>query len=72
MEIRFPATDAPHYLSEIVFSRGGDAINIEVVDRRNVQKALFSIDRQQFIEAMSALGCVKEIQTEQVVRLKDF
>ena len=72
MEIRFPATDAPHYLQEIVFSRGGNKINIEIVDTRNVQKALYSIERETFTEAMAMLGCIKEIQTEQVIRLKDF
>jgi len=72
MEIRFPATDAPPYLREIVFSRGGDKINVEIVDGRNTQKALYSIDRNTFLEAMAMLGCIKEIQTEQIIRLKDF
>lgn len=72
MEIRFPATDAPNYLPTIVFSRGGDFINIEIVDHKNQQKALYSIDRERFIEAMAMLGCLKMIEGEQVVRIKDF
>lgn len=72
MEIRFPMTDAPHYLASIVFSRGGDSINIEIVNERNQQKALCTIPREQFIEAVAMLGCIKEITTEQVIRLKDF
>lgn len=71
-EIRFPMTEAPHYLSTLVFSRGGDAVNIEIVDARNQQKALCSILLDTFREAMAFLGCVKEIQTEQVIKLKDF
>lgn len=72
MEIRFPSTDAPHYLPTIVFSRGGDLINIEIVDHKNTQKALYSIDREKFMEAMVMLGCIKMIEGEQVVRIKDF
>lgn len=72
MELRFPATDAPHYLPTIVFSRGGNLINIEIVDHKNQQKALYSIDREKFIEGMAVLGCIKMIEGEQVVRIKDF
>lgn len=72
MEIRFPMTDAPHYLTTLVFSRGGDAINIEIVDGRNQQRALCTIPLADFREAMAMFGCVKEIQTEQVIRVKDF
>lgn len=72
MNIRFPATEAPHYLNTIVFSRGGDAINIEIADDKNQQKALYCIPRDQFIEAMALLGCIKCIETEHVISIKEF
>lgn len=62
MEIRFPATtETPHYLCGIVFSRLGDEVAIEVVDRQNVQKACYIIPRNDFVEAMAALGFVKVV-----------
>ncbi len=63
---------------EIVFSRGGDLINIEIVDSRNRQKALYSINRSEFIEAMAVLGCLKVVEvvevveSEQRISIKDF
>lgn len=71
-EIRFPMTDAPHYLTTLVFSRGGEAVNVEVVDERNQQKALCTIPLDKFREAMAFLGCVKVIEGESVIKLKEF
>jgi hypothetical protein len=48
MEIRFPAADAPHWLGEIVFSRVGDDIQIEIVNQSNVQKAVYLINVVRF------------------------
>lgn len=73
MEIRFPTDDeSPHYLSQFVFSRAGDAILIEVTDQRNNQKCATLVDLENFKSAMSSLGAIKCIETEQVIRLKDF
>lgn len=43
METRIPKSDGPHYMAELVFSRDGDNIVIEVVDAKNYQKAAYAI-----------------------------
>jgi len=62
MEIRFKAADALHYLSGIVFSFDGENVVIEIVDEKNTQKAVYSIERGIFCNSMRALG----ISTRQV------
>lgn len=56
MEIRFPVSDGPEYLCGIVFSFDGENVAVEIVDEKNLRKALYMIERTAFCYAMRALG----------------
>lgn len=62
MEIRFSTdADSPHYLSQFVLSRAGDAVLLEVTDERNRQKCAALVPLQTFVEAVAMLGAVKVV-----------
>ena len=58
MEIHFPAADAPYYLDEIVFSRRGDKIVVQIIhSEKNTEKARYEIDAVRFNQMTDILLC---------------